>query len=216
MRWLKRILPLTLLLLAGCVTPPEPMDTSAFVAAAPRSILVLPPVNLSVEVDAPGYFLATISKPLGEKGYYVFPVNTVKTVMSAEGISEPKEMHQLAPTQLGKMFGTDTVLYVTINKWDSQYVVLSTTTVVELEYTIKSAHTGETLWHTVKQVTYTPDGGSSGNPLADLIAGAIVAAMERASPNYMPLARQANYQVLYGAYSAIPAGPYLPKQTASN
>lgn len=42
--------------------------------AAPRSILVLPPMNSSVDVNAPYSYLSTISTPLAEKGYYVFPV----------------------------------------------------------------------------------------------------------------------------------------------
>ncbi|ELU03472.1 hypothetical protein CAPTEDRAFT_214153, partial [Capitella teleta] len=54
--------------------------------------------------------------PLAEKGYYVFPVNTVKTVLEGED-----------PVRLGNMFGADAILYVTINEWDAQYVVLSTT-----------------------------------------------------------------------------------------
>ncbi len=217
MRWIKSLCPLLLLILSGCaVQQPTPLDTSAFQAEAPRSILVLPPVNHSVDVDAPGYFLSTISRPLAERGYYVFPVNTVKMIMEAEGIAEPAEMHALPTQRYQTLFGADSVLYVTINKWDSQYVLLSTTTIVEFEYEIRSAHTGERLWRTVKQMTYSPDGGSTGDPLADLLASAITAAIERAAPNYMPLTRQANNDVITGPYTAIPTGPYKPVKAAKN
>ncbi|MBW3166099.1 DUF799 domain-containing protein [Ferrimonas balearica] len=217
MRWIKSLCPLLLVILGGCaMQPTQTLDTSAFQSEAPRSILVLPPVNHSVDVDAPGYFLSTISRPLAERGYYVFPVNTVKMIMEGEGISEPAEMHALPTQHYQALFGADAVLYVTINKWDSQYVLLSTTTIVEFEYKILSAHTGEVLWQTVKQMTYSPNGGSTGDPLADLMASAITAAIERAAPNYIPLTQQANNDVISGPYTAIPTGPYKPVKAAKN
>jgi len=39
--------------LMGCVTQPTQKDMSAFQAAAPRSILVVPIINKSLDVDAP-------------------------------------------------------------------------------------------------------------------------------------------------------------------
>ena len=36
-------------------------------------------------------------------------------------------------------------------------------------------------------MVYSPQSSSSGNPIADLIAQAIMAAVEKGAPNYMPL-----------------------------
>ena len=72
---------LALFALSGCVQQPVKQDMSAFTAAAPRSILVVPTVNKSLDVDAPNYVLSTLPVPLAEKGYYVFPVNTTKYVL---------------------------------------------------------------------------------------------------------------------------------------
>jgi hypothetical protein len=36
--------------------------------------------------------------------------------------------------------------YVDIQQWDSKYVVLSTTTTVKFDYTLKICKSGETLW----------------------------------------------------------------------
>ena len=71
--------------LTGCVTQPTKRDMSAFHAAAPRSILVVPTINKSLDVDAPNYVLAALPVPIAEKGYYVFPVNTTKYVLEQEG-----------------------------------------------------------------------------------------------------------------------------------
>jgi hypothetical protein len=51
-------------------------------------------INRTVEVDAPDYFLSTISRPLAERGYYVFPVNLVKRVMEDEGLGDADMVHQ--------------------------------------------------------------------------------------------------------------------------
>jgi hypothetical protein len=196
------------LLAAGCaVTPPEPYDFSAFQAAAPRSILVVPAVNESLDVDAPNYLLTTLARPLAEKGYYVFPVHTTKFVLEQEGFYEGEQIHNQPPELLAQLFDADAVLFVTINRWDAQYAVLSTSVTVQFTYRMV-ARDGTEIWQAEQGMVYTPQSNSSGNPLADLIAAAVSAAVTRAAPNYMPLARQANQQVLILGHTAIPDGPY--------
>ena len=76
------------ILIAGCVTVP-PYDYTALENSRPRSILVLPPVNNSIEVNAPYIFLAGISRPLAEKGYYVFPVAVIDIFLKENGLPTP-------------------------------------------------------------------------------------------------------------------------------
>ena len=196
--------------LAGCAAQAPKVDHTAFNQEKPRSILIVPVVNDSVDVDAPNYFLSTVAMPLAEKGYYVFPVNTVKTVLEGEGLYDANLIHSSDPIRLGEMFGADSILYVTINEWDAQYVLISTTVTVGFSYRIVSGRTGEELWTAEKVMQYTPQqNNSSGNPMADLIAMAVTAAITRAAPNYMPLTRQANHQVFYLDQTKLPNGPYL-------
>jgi len=124
----------TMALLTGCVAQPVKQDLSAFYSAAPRSILVVPTVNKSLDVEAPNFLLSTLSVPLAEKGYYVFPVNTVKFVLEQEGFYEGESIHQQPPGSLAKLFGADAVLYVTINNWDAKYAFLSTVVTVDFDY----------------------------------------------------------------------------------
>ena len=56
----------------GCASIPK--DYTAFNDANVKSILVVPVVNNSVDVTAPDYFLSTVSIPVAEHGYYVFPL----------------------------------------------------------------------------------------------------------------------------------------------
>jgi len=196
------------LLISGCATtPPEPYDFSAFQSAAPRSILVVPAVNESLDVDAPNYVLSTLPRPLAEKGYYVFPVHTTKFILEQEGFYEGEQVHSQPPELLAQLFDADAVLYVTINRWDAQYAVLSTTVTVHFTYRMV-ARDGTEIWQAEQAMVYQPQNSSSGSPLADLIAAAVSAAVTRAAPNYMPLTRQANEQVLNLGPRAIPSGPY--------
>lgn len=196
------------LLLTGCASHPiVKQDLSAFNAAKPRSILVVPAANKSLDVDAPNYLLTTLTVPLAERGYYVFPVHTAKTVLEQEGFYDGDQVQKQPPEALARLFGADAVLYVTINRWDAQYAVLATTVTVDFDYRLVSKD-GTELWKANKKMAYSPQNQNTGSPLGNLIAAAVSAALERAKPNYMPLAQSANLQVLTMEPTAIPTGPY--------
>jgi len=200
-------------LLAGCAhTPPPAKDLSKFMAANPSSILVVPVINESVEVTASDYFLSTVSIPLAERGYYVFPVNLVKRILEDEGLSDASLVHFAPAGRLCNLFGSDAVLYVIIKEWTAKYMVLSTTVHVTLNYAIKDCKTGDTMWEHQQKMVYTPQSANTGHPLGNLIAMAVTAAMTKAAPNYMPLARQANAFTFYNKGVGLPPGPYaLPE-----
>jgi hypothetical protein len=194
-------------LLTGCATQQAKPDLSAFNAAKPRSILVVPAANKSLDVDAPNYLLTTLTVPLAEKGYYVFPVHTAKTVLEQEGFFDGDQVQRQPPETLAHLFGADAVLFVTINRWDAQYAVFATTVTVDFDYRLVYKD-GTEIWKANKKMQYSPQQQNTGNPLANLIAAAVTAALERAKPNYLPLAQMANVQVLAGEPTAIPNGPY--------
>ena len=196
---------------SGCATAPK-KDYTKFYSAAPRSILVVPVVNQSLNVDAPNYFLSTIAIPVVEKGYYVFPVNMIKRVLEDNGLSDADLVHNAPVEKLASLFGADAVLYVKIKRWDARYIVFSTTITVELEYVIKEGKTGDTLWQDDRIVKYTPQSSSTGNGLADLLAMAVTAAVTKAAPNYIPLAKQANATAFIFPGPGFPPGPYSDKQ----
>jgi hypothetical protein len=193
----------------GCATTAPTRDYTKLLAADPRSILIVPAASKSVDVDAPAYFLSTIPIPVAERGYYVFPVNMVKRVLEDDGLSDAFLVHQADPARLCKLFGADAVLYVTIERWDAQYMVLSASVTVDLRYVLKDGKTGDTLWSAAETMNYTSSSGGGGG-LAGLIAAAVDAALTKASPNYIPLARKANAEVMAFPGKGFPAGPYSP------
>jgi len=214
MRQAKKMLaPLAgLLMLAGCATTPEaPYDYTAFRAAAPRSILVVPPINSSVDVEAPSFYLSTITRPVAERGYYVFPVNVVKRLLEEEGLADANLVHESDPRILAEMFGADAVLYVSIERWDAQYSVIDTTVTIALDYVLRSGSTGDELWSEsrMRQLSSSSSSGGGGG-IGALIVDVIVAAVEKASPNYTQVAKQTNAAATTTAHQGVPAGPYHP------
>jgi hypothetical protein len=207
MNAIKLLLCLLVAVLTGCAGAPVKKDLSAFNTAAPRSILVVPAINKTLDVDAPNYLLSTLTVPLAEKGFYVFPVNTAKFVLEQEGYYEGEQVHRQPPEALAKLFGADAVLYVTIKRWDAQYAILAATVTVEFDYRMV-AKDGTEIWQANQRMQYSPQNNSSGSPLAILITAAINAAVTRAAPNYLPLTQQANQMVFVLGPNAIPNGPY--------
>lgn len=208
-RCIATLLIASVVLLSGCaVNPPIRKDFSEFRKTKPRSILIVPAVSRSVDVDAPDYFLTTIARPVAERGYYVFPVNMTKRVMEDDGLADADMVHASDTAKLAGLFGADSVLYVSIERWDSRYAVFSTVTTVELKYKLKSGIDGKEMWSHSEKLAYDPAAQNSQGGLAGLLAKAIVAAVEKAKPNYIPLARQVNGLSVSRLGQGLPAGPY--------
>ncbi len=197
------------IVLAGCATP-TPSDYSLFRSEAPRSILVLPALNNTSEVTAADWFLSTVTAPVAERGYYVFPANMVRGALNDSGLSDAGLVHKVDARRLQPLFGCDSALFIDISKWNSQYLVIRTNTDVALEYELRSCKTNAVLWKNKQELTYSPQ--ASGSGLGALIAQAIVSAIEKAAPSYMPLARQANLAAALTPGHGLPAGPYRPSE----
>lgn len=195
-------------LLSACASAPEKKDYAKFRAESPRSILVVPVVNNTVNVDAPNYFLATIATPVAERGYYTFPINLVKGVLEEDGLADANLVHEAGPERLGALFGADAILYISIENWETTYAVLASVTTVSFTYVMKSATTGEELWRDKKTINYSSSSGRGGGGIAALVVMVAKAAIQKAAPNYMPLARQANAQAVATPGRGLPAGPY--------
>ena len=103
-----------LLLLSGCITPPAKPDYTKFFDHQPRSILVVPPANKTTAVDAPVVFLTTVSAAFAERGYYVFPVFLVQDILTDLGATDEGAIAVVPPDKFKEVFGTDSILYVTI------------------------------------------------------------------------------------------------------
>ena len=117
-------------MLTGCVAP---YDYTNFRAHPPRSILVLPPLNESTAVEGTYGYLSTVTMPLAEMGYYVYPVVVVDQFMKENGLPTAGEMHQAPLDKIRDIFGADAVLYVTLKQYGTKYQVINSATIVTVK-----------------------------------------------------------------------------------
>lgn len=148
------------LLFSACSTK-APADYTAFIQASPRSILVLPPINNTTEIQAGNSMLSWSSISLGEMGYYVMPVALTNETFRHNGITEPEEAHALPLERLRKIFGADAVLYMTVEKFGTVFMVVSSVTQVRAKARLVDARSGTELWHGEAEVSSGSQGGSS-------------------------------------------------------
>ena len=200
------LLGLLIAMLSGCALPVTKKDYSAFYAHRPRSIVVVPALNNTPEISASGVFASTVSSPLAERGYYVFPVYLTDVLLKDLGLSEAGHIHQLPPSRFLDLFGADAVLLVTILDWSTKYILLSSSVVVHMKYELKDTRTGMLLWEGEQQAVHS-SGAYVGAGLGGLIVMAIDAAITAIAVDYLPLAQQANYLV-FQPPQGLPAGPY--------
>jgi hypothetical protein len=112
----------------------------------PEIRAVLPALNESTSMDATYGHLSTVSSPLAEMGYYVFPVAVVDQLMKENGLPTAGEMHQIPLKKAEQIFGADAVLYIKVKQYGSKYMVLTSVTMVWLEAKLVDTKTGTLLW----------------------------------------------------------------------
>ena len=193
-------------MLTGCVTP---YDYTNFRAHPPRSILVLPPLNESTAVEGTYGYLSTVTMPLAEMGYYVYPVVVVDQFMKENGLPTAGEMHQAPLDKIRDIFGADAVLYVTLKQYGTKYQVINSATIVTVKARLVDTKTGLVLWEGT--ATAQQNSGGSGNIFADLIVAAVDQAINSSTDQAHDVSRMANTLLLTPKDRGLLYGPYYPK-----
>lgn len=160
--------------LTGCATQTAPKDQSAFVAANPASILVLPPINESPEVQASDSVLSHATRPLAESGYYVMPVTLVKETFRQNSMEIPDEIHEIPQARLREIFGADAALYIKINRYGTVYQVIDSATVVTAEARLVDLRSGNVLWTGSASASNKEGNNTSSSGLAGILISALV------------------------------------------
>lgn len=171
---LKRVAALaSALVLAGCATPPAPYDYTAFKAAKPATILVLPPLNETTDVKATYGVMSQATQPLAEAGYYVFPVTLVDESFRENGITLSADAHAVGLEKLQSVFGPDAVLYLKVKRYGTTYLVVSSDTTVALEAKLVDGRSGQVLWEGAAQASTAENQNSQGG-LVGMLVKAVV------------------------------------------
>ena len=108
----------------------------------PLSILVMPPINNSANVEAKDLLYTSISRPLIEAGYYVISPLLAMDILKAESAYDSENFLEAPLTGFKNFFGADAVVFSIIDTWAKKGMGIET----NIRYVIKSAHTNEILF----------------------------------------------------------------------
>ena len=168
----------------------------------PITLLVMPPINNSTNVEAKDLLYTSISRPLVEAGYYVISPLLAMDVLKAESAYDSELFFDAPLTPFQNYFGADAVVFSVIDKWAKKGTGIET----KIRYVIKSAHTNEILFDRSCDLylDLSVESDSKGwlGALVDLAASAINTAVT----DHINAARKANYYILRD----IPRGKYSP------
>ena len=202
---LKRIFAFLMLpvFLFGCAST----DYSQLQSERPVRILVVPPDNQTPELMGTYTFLSTISKPLAEKGYYVYPVDVVDQYFKANGVAIAQEMNLVPIEKINEQFAPDAVLYTRLDYFGQKFAIFASFGLIQGEMRLVSAKTGKLLWKHPIQFSEQQQ-NSSGNPLADLFGAVIGQALAGlADSKFFNLSSAANANAINNPASGLLQGP---------
>lgn len=202
----------TLSMLAGCATKAPPYDYTAFLKAKPATILVMPPLNESPEVNATPGVWSHATAPLSEAGYYVLPITLVNTTFRENGVSNAHDAQDIPLAKLREVFGADAALYMKIKSYGTSYKFIASETRVEVEGRLVDLRNGDLLWQGKAVATSAEEQQQSQGGLIGILVTAVVkqimGTMTDASYRYAGIA---DYRML-GAprYNGVLPGPRSP------
>lgn len=191
----------------GCKTTSDLTKAKAYpdiYEEKPVSILIMPPINRSTNVDAKEYFHSTLNVPLANAGYYVIPPFLSMEILKKESAYDSELFLDGSVNKFGQVFGADMVLFTIIDKWDKSAIAANV--YVEVEYIIKSTKTNEILFHRKGDVTYDASVSSGSGGLLGALVDIAASAINTAATKYVDVARACNTYTL----GDIPAGKYSP------
>jgi hypothetical protein len=163
-----------MLMLAGCATPPPAYDYTAFKAARPVTLLVMPPLNESPDIKATPAMWSHATLPLSEAGYYVLPVTLVDETLRQNGVETAADAHGIAVDKLRDYFGADAAVYITVKRYGTSYAVISSQTLVQAQARIVDLRTGALLWQGFAQASSAEQQQQTQGGLVGLLVAAVV------------------------------------------
>ncbi|RZS47396.1 DUF799 domain-containing protein [Sphaerotilus mobilis] len=199
--------------LLGACAAPQPYDYSAYKSARPKSILVLPPLNDTSDVNATASVLAQTTLPLAESGYYVIPVTLMAEAFRQNGLSTAGEIHEVSPNKLREVFGADAALYIKVTRYGATYTLLDSAAVVSANARLVDLQTGAVLWTGAASASSAEQNQRQNSSLLVLLVTAVVKQIvNEVTDASHPVAGIASQRLLgAGRPNGLLYGPRSPK-----
>ena len=169
----------------------------------PITLLVMPPINNSTNVEAKDLLYTSISRPLVEAGYYVISPLLAMDVLKAESAYDSEMFFDASLTAFQNYFGADAVVFSVIDTWAKKGLGIET----KIRYVIKSAYTNEILFDRSCDLYLDLSIDSGVNGLLGALVDLAASAINTAATDHIMAARKANYYIIRD----IPRGKYSPE-----
>jgi hypothetical protein len=168
----------------------------------PTTLLVMPPINNTTNVEAKDLLYTSISKPLIEAGYYVISPYLAMDILKNESAYDAELFIDASLSPFQRYFGADAVVFSVIDAWTKQGFGIRT----KIRYIVKSAHSNEVLFEKSCNLYLDLSANSGNSSPFGAIANLIASAVNTAVTDHIVAARKANYYI----FSDIPRGKYHP------
>lgn len=134
-------------LLTSCTTYDIQGDFTKYENRKFSSVLVVIPKNETNDVDAVYGVYTTVTRPLAERGYYVFPIVVVDELFKHNGITNAYDIDSIKVKKLREIFDADGILYLTVKRYGPEFKILETVNTVTIEATLIDALNDKVVWH---------------------------------------------------------------------
>lgn len=171
----------------------------------PLTILVMPPINRSTNVEAKEYFHSTINIPIVDAGYYVIPPLLSMEILKKESAYDAEMFFNSPLQKFGEVFGADLAVFTIIHRWDKSGIAAKVH--VKVEYIIKDIKTSEIVYTRTGDITYDTSVSMGGGGAFGALASLAASAINTAATKYVDVARTCNAYT----FDDLPAGKYSPK-----
>jgi hypothetical protein len=195
-----------IILLSNCSITKQQAKSKAykgFYDEKPVSVLIMPPINKTTNVEAKEFFFTTLCIPLSNAGYYVIPPFLSLEILKRESAYDAELFLDASLDRFGDVFGADLALFTIIEKWEK--LSLLGTISVQVEYIIKSIKSNTTVYQRKGQITVNANSNNSGTGLG-ILAGMAAAAIQTAVTDHVLVGIACSNVTLQD----LPAGPYSP------
>ena len=197
------------ILLGGCAQTPK--DYSAYRAADPKTILILPPRNSTPEVMATYGFYANTQSPVAESGYYVLPITLVEEHFRTNGMTVADDIHQVPYGRLREVFGADAALYINVTEYGTKYYIVGSAAVVTAEAQLVDLRTGEQLWTGKASASSEESNNNQGGGAALLLAALVKQVVGTLSDQSYTVSKMTTMRLLSAnSPNALLPGPRSP------
>lgn len=168
----------------------------------PVSILVMPPINNTSNVEAKDLLYTSVSRNIAEAGYYVISPLIAMDVLRNESAYDAEYFMNSSLGKFKEYFGVDAVVFAIIENWAKEGWIIHT----KVNYMMKSTTTNEILFERSCDLHLDLMKSSGTGGLLGVLVDAIATAVDVAMTEHIEAARYANHYV----FDDLPYGKYSP------